>query len=93
MGQDSQGTNSYENIKVALVKLFGKTKKQATLQTNQTGELKRKIQIVKARDIEGYERSLLFVPRTILTTQGDVWKKTDEHPEVVQQTAEITNNI
>ena len=34
MGQDSQGTNCYENIKVALDKLFGKTKKQGNLQTN-----------------------------------------------------------
>ena len=27
VSQDSQATNNYENIKVALVKLFGKTKK------------------------------------------------------------------
>ena len=45
--QDSQTTNRYEIINVALVKLFCKTKNQANLQTNQTqanqtGQLKRK---------------------------------------------------
>ena len=63
LGQDSQATNCYENIKVALIKLFGKTTTQENLEINQTCKLKKEIRVVKARDTEGYERSLLFVPK------------------------------
>ena len=71
MAHNLQVGNPYKEIRVALITVSGRTHggNKAKMQASQEGNQNRKIKAVKARNMEGEERSLLLVPKMMLKTR------------------------